>query len=60
MFLNAKCLCVQNAACLLDAEAEVEQAVRGVRLSVRSFHLSDEAAEAVAQLSCGAFKDILL
>lgn len=39
---------------LLDAEAEVEQAVGGVRLSVWSLHFSDEAAEAIAQLSCGA------
>ena len=45
---------------LLDAEAEVEQAVGGVRLPVGSFQLSDEATEAVAQLSSGALKNILL
>lgn len=45
---------------LLDAEAEVEEAVGGVRLSVGSFQLSDEATEAVAQLSSGALKNILL
>lgn len=47
-------------SCLLDAEAEVEQAVGGVGLSVGSFHLIDEATEAVAQLSSGALENILL
>lgn len=45
---------------LLDAQAEVEEAVRRVRLPVGSFHLRDEAAEAVAQLGCGAFEEVLL
>lgn len=47
-------------SCLLDAEAEVEHAVGGVGLSVGSFHLIDEATEAVAQLSSGALENILL
>lgn len=47
-------------SCLLDAEAEVKHGVGRVRLSVWSFHLSDEAAEAVAELSGGAAKKILL
>lgn len=38
------------SSCLLDAETEVEQAVGGVRLSVGSFHLSDETTEAVTEL----------
>lgn len=45
---------------LLNAEAEVEQAVGGVRLSIRPFHLSDEAREAAVQFRCGAVKNILL
>lgn len=47
-------------SCLLDAEAEVKHGVGRVWLSVWSFHLSDEAAEAVAELSGGAAKKILL
>lgn len=50
----------RKMSCLLDAEAEVEQAVGGVGLSVGSFHLIDEATEAVAQLSSGALENILL
>ncbi len=45
---------------LLNAEAEVEQAIWGVRLSVGSFHLSDETTESITQLSSGAPKNILL
>lgn len=46
--------------CLLNAEAEVEEAVGGVRLSIGSFHLTDERTKTVAQLSRGAAENILL
>lgn len=49
-----------RASHLLDAEAEVEQAVRGVGLPVGPFHLVDEAAESVAQLSGGALENVLI
>ena len=53
------CVCVQCwSSCLLYAEAEVEQAVGGVLLPVRSFHLSDETTEALAQLSRRAAKNV--
>lgn len=42
---------VHVCACLLDAETEVEQVVRWVRLSIRSFYLRNETHEAFAQLS---------
>lgn len=45
---------------LLDAEAEVEQAVRGIGLPVWPLDLIDEAAESVAQLSRGALEDVLI
>ena len=45
---------------LLDAQAEVEQAVWQVGLSVGSLHLDSEAAETVAQLCGGAAQDVLL
>lgn len=48
------------ASHLLDAEAQVEQAVRGVGLPVRPLDLVDEAAESVAQLSRGALEDVLV
>lgn len=51
---------IRKVSCLLDAEAEVEQAVGGVGLSIGPFQLPDEATEAVAQLSCGALKNVLL
>lgn len=51
---------MNRKSCLLDAEAEVEQAVGGVWLSVGSFHLIDEATETIAQFSSGALKNILL
>lgn len=53
-------VCERRTSCLLDAETEVEQAVGGVKFSAWSFHLGDEATEAVAQLSGGAAKNILL
>lgn len=46
--------------CLLDAKAEVEQTVRAVRPPIGPFHLRNEAAETVAELSCGALENILL
>lgn len=49
-----------RASHLLDAEAEIEEAVRGVGLPVRPFDLVDEAAESVAQLSRGALEDVLV
>lgn len=49
-----------KSTCLLDAKAEVEQAVGAVRLPVGPLHLGNEAAEAVAELSCGALEDIRL
>lgn len=44
----------------LNPEAEVEQAVGGVGFSVGPFHLSDEAAQTVAELGRGAAQQILL
>ena len=60
MFLFLPVSAEWSFSCLLDAEAEVEDAVRWVLLSVWSFHLRDEAAESVAQLGGGASEEILL
>lgn len=53
-------VCFWTMSCLLNAEAEVEQAVRGVWLPTGSFHFIDEATESITQLSSGAPKNILL
>lgn len=45
---------------LLYAETEVEEAVGGVRLSIRPFHLRDETDEAFAQLSLRTLENILV
>lgn len=50
---------VHVCACLLDAQT-VEQVVRRVWLSIRSFYLRDETHEAFAQLSWRALKDVLI
>lgn len=48
------------SSCLLYAEAEVEQAVGGVRLSIGSLHLGNETNEAFTQLRRGAPKNVLV
>lgn len=47
-------------SCLLDAKAEVEETVRGVRRPIGPFHLRDKAAEAITEFSCGTLQNILL
>lgn len=48
------------SSCLLDAETEVEDAVRRIRLHIQVLHLSDENTQAVVQLGRRAEKDFLL
>ena len=45
---------------LLQTQAQVEQAVWGVALSVGALHLTDEATEAEAQFGRGALEHVLL
>lgn len=50
----------EEKANLLDAEAEVENAVWGVLISIRPAHLPHEAAELVVQLVGAHFQHIVL
>ena len=59
MASEAHCSRYVRASHLLDAEAEVEQAVWLVGLSVGPLQLHGEAAQAVAQLGGGAAQDVL-
>lgn len=45
---------------LLDAEAEVEKPVGGIRFPIPLFHLSDEEAEALVQLGGRTPKNVCL
>lgn len=53
------CCTVWCSSCLLDVEADVEEAVGGVRPAVGAFHLRHEASEALAQLGRRALQDVL-
>lgn len=52
--------CIRCSSCLLDVEAEEQEAVGGVRPSVGPVHLRDEANEALAQLGRRAAQDVFV